>query len=217
MNNSLGSKVTLTKDSPVKRKNLPTDLHDFWLHKEMLSVESGLITHRTSIIVPQEMRPEMLLYIHEAHQGKEHCLLWAKNTVLWPKISYDVQQLIEKCMICQEYGKSQPLIGTPQEFPSFPWHTFATDMFYWKRMDFLMVANMVSRYIIARKLPSSTFTAVCIELSMTVTELGLPHIIRSDNGPCYSSKEFQEFLQCYSIMHQQAAQTTQDPMVLLKE
>ena len=37
---------------------------------------------------------------------------------------------------------------------------------------------------------------------MIVTELGLPHIIRSDNDPCYNSKEFQQFLQCYSITHQ---------------
>ena len=105
-------------------------------------------------------------------------------------------------MICQEYGKSQQLIGAPQELPPFPWHTLATDMFYWKRMDFLMVADIFSRYIIVRKLPNSTSTAVCIELSMIVTELGLPHIIRSDNGPCYSSKEFQQFLQHYSIQHQ---------------
>ena len=40
------------------------------------------------------------------------------------------------------------------------------------------------------------------ELSMIVTELGLPHIIRSDNGLCYNSKEFQQFLQCYNITHQ---------------
>ena len=43
---------------------------------------------------------------------------------------------------------------------------------------------------------------MCIELSMIVTELGLPHIIRSDNGPCYNSKELQQFLQCYCITHQ---------------
>ena len=37
---------------------------------------------------------------------------------------------------------------------------------------------------------------------MIVTELGLPHVIRSDNSPCYNSKEFQQFLQHYSITHQ---------------
>ena len=105
-------------------------------------------------------------------------------------------------MICQEYGKSQPLIGTTPELPPFPWHTLATDLFCWKRMDFLIVADVFSKYIIVRKLPNSTSAAVCIELSMIVTELGLPHIIRSDKGPCYNSKEFQQFLQCYSITHQ---------------
>ena len=168
----------------------------------MLSIESGLITCGNRIIVSKEMTPEMLQYIHEGHQGKERCLLRARNTFFWPKMTYDIQQLIEKCIICQEYGKSQPIIGTTQELPPFPWHTLATDMFYWKRMDFLIAADVFSKYIIVRKLPNSTSAAVCIELSMNVTELGLPHIIRSDNGPCYNSKEFQQFLQHYNITHQ---------------
>ena len=71
-----------------------------------------------------------------------------------------------------------------------------------ERMDFLIVADVFSKYIIVRKLPNSTSAAVCIDLSMIVTELGMPHIIRSDNGPCYISKEFQQFLQCYNITHQ---------------
>ena len=168
----------------------------------MPSIKSGLITCGNRIIVPKEMRPEMLQYIHNGHQGKERCLLRARNTVFWPKMTYNVQQLIEKCIICQEYGISQPIIGTTQELPPFPWHTLVTDMFYWKRMDFLIVADVFSKYIIVRKLPNSTSAAVCIELSMIVTELGLPHIIRSDSSQCYNSKEFQQFLQCYNITHQ---------------
>ena len=117
-------------------------------------------------------------------------------------MTYDIQQLIEKYMICQEYGKSQLLIGTTQELPPFPWHTLATDLFYWKEMDFLIVADIFSKYIIVRKVPNSTSAAMYIEWSMIVTELDLLHIIRSDNGPCYNSKEFQQFLQCYSITHQ---------------
>ena len=147
------------------------------------------------------MRPEMLHYIHEGHQGKERCLLWAKNTVFWPKMMYDVQELIERCIICQEHGKSQPIIGTTQELPPFPLHTLATDIFYWKRMDFLIVTDVFSKYFLVRKLSNSTSAAVCAELATIVIELGLPHIIRTDNGPCYNSKEFQQFLQCYNITH----------------
>ena len=83
-------------------------------------------------------------------------------------------------------------------------------------MDFLIVADVFSKYIIVRKLPNSTSAAICTELSMIVTELGLPHIIRSHNGPCHNSKEFQQFLQRYNITHQ-TAQTIPDLMDLLRE
>ena len=62
----------------------------------MLSIESGLITCRNRIIVPREMRPEMPQYIHKGHQGKEHCLLRSRNTIFWLKMTYNIQQLIEK-------------------------------------------------------------------------------------------------------------------------
>ena len=161
----------------------------------MLSVKSGLITCGKRIIVPREMQPEMLQYIHEGHQGKERCLLQARNTAFWPKMTYDVQELIERCIMCQEHWRSQPNIGTTQELPPFPRHTLATDIFYWKRIDFLIVADVFSKYFLVRKLANSTSAAICAELATIVTELGLPHIIRSDYGPCYNSKEFQQFLQ----------------------
>ena len=163
----------------------------------MLSIKSGLIICGNRIIVRWKMRPEMLL---EGHQGRQRCLLRARNTVFWLTMTYNILQLIEKCVIFQEYGKSQPLIGTTQKLPPFAWHTLATDLFYWKRVDFLIVADVFLKCTIVRKL-SSTSAAMCTELSVIVTELGLPHIIRSDNGSCYNSKEFQQFLQHYSITH----------------
>ena len=168
----------------------------------MLSIESGLITCGSRIIVPKCMGQEILNCIHEGHQGKEHCLLRAKNTIFWPKITCDIQQLIDKCMICQEFGKSQPIIGATQALPPYPWHTVVADLFYWKRMDFLIVADVFFKYILVRKLPNSTSSTVCRELAMIVTELGLPVILKSDNSPCYSSTEFHDFLQWYSITHQ---------------
>ena len=159
----------------------------------------------------------MLQYIHKGHQGKERCLLMARNTASWPKMTYNVQQLIEKCIICQEYGKSQPIIGTTQELPPFPWHTLATDMFYWKRMDFLIVVDEFSKYIIVRKLPNSTSAAVCIELSMIVTELGLPHIIEVTMVHAIFLKSSSSFCNVTTSHTKPAAQTIPDLMDLLRE
>ena len=110
-------------------------------------------------------------------------------------MTYDVQELIERCITCQKHGRSQPLIGTTQKLLPFLWHTLATDIFYWKRMDFLIVTDVFSKYFLVRKLANSTSAAICAELATIVIELGLPSIIRSDNGLCYNSKEFQQFLQ----------------------
>ena len=77
---------------PCDKKNLLTDLQGFWNYRDTLSIENGLITCGSRIIVPHEMRAEMLQYIHEGHQGKERCLLQARNTVVWPKITYDIQE-----------------------------------------------------------------------------------------------------------------------------
>ena len=68
-------------------------------------------------------------------------------------------------------------------------------------MDFLIVTDVFSKYFLVRKLANSTSAAICAEITTIVTELGLPHIIRSDNGPCYNSKEFQQFLPRYNITH----------------
>ena len=68
-------------------------------------------------------------------------------------------------------------------------------------MDFLIVADVFSKYFLVRKLANSSFAAVCAEIATIVTELGLPHIIRSNNGPCYNSKEFQQLLQHYNMTH----------------
>ena len=202
---------------PCEKKNLPTDLQEYWNYQDTLSIKNELLTCGSRIIVPHEMQAEMLQYIHDGHQGKERCLLRARNTVFWPKITYDIQELIERCIICQEHGRSQSIIGVTQELPPFPWHTLATDIFYWKRMDFLIVADVFSKYFLVRKLANSTSAAVCAEIATIVTELGLPHVIRSDNDhatiPRNSSR-------CYNVTTSHtrpAAVITQDLMVLLRE
>ena len=87
------------------------------------------------------------------------------------------------------------------EVPPHPWHTLGSDLFYFQRIDFLVVVDYFSKYLIVRKIPSSTSSAVIKELRMIFSEFGKPQIFRSDNGPCYWSQEFRFFMQNWLIEH----------------
>ena len=70
---------------PCDKKNLPTDLYEFWPHKEMLSIKSGLITCRCRIIVPREMIPEMLQYIMKATRARRNASLGLGTLYFGPR------------------------------------------------------------------------------------------------------------------------------------
>ena len=85
--------------------------------------------------------------------------------------------------------------------PPHAWHTLGTDLFYWNKVDYLVIGDYFSKYLIVRRLPNSSTHVVIKELGLVFTELGRPFILRSDNGPCYSSKEFHNFLGLYQVDH----------------
>ena len=80
-------------------------------------------------------------------------------------------------------------------------HTLGTDLFYWNKIDYLVIGDYFSKYLIIRRLPNSSTHAVIKELGLVFTELGRPFVLRSDNGPCYSSREFRNFLNFYQVDH----------------
>ena len=64
-----------------------------------------------------------------------------------------------------------------------------------------MIGDYFSKYLIVRRLPNSSTHTMIKELGLVFTELGRPFVLRSDNGPCYSSREFHNFLSFYQVDH----------------
>ena len=124
-----------------------------------------------------------------------------QETLFWPGISNDTCETVEKCGICQASSKAAKPVGNVSDVPPHAWHTLGTDLFCWNKIDYLVTGDYFSKYLIVRRLPNSSTHAVIKELGLVFTELGRPFILRSDNGPCYSSREFHNFLSFYQVDH----------------
>ena len=162
-------------------------------------MENGLITKGARLIIPSTLRRKVLEQIHEGHLGIEKCMLKPRDSVFWPGISNDIRETVEKCGINQASSRAAKPVQNVSDVPPHTWHTLGTDLFYWNKIDYLVIGDYFSKYLIVRRLPNSSSHMVIMELGLVFTELGRPFVLRSDNGPCYSPREFHNFLSFYQV------------------
>ena len=177
-------------------------LHPYWNYRDELTIENGILIKNSKVLIPETLKQKYLRQIHQGHQGIKAGRSRAREFVFWVKLNDDLKELIEKCDICQSQQNSTTSVQKYiSEVPPHPWHTVGSDLFYFRRIDFLVVVDYFSKYLLVRKIHNSTSSAVIKELGMIFSEFGKPQVFRSDNGPCYSSQEFRFFMQNWSIEH----------------
>ncbi|KAK3511266.1 hypothetical protein QTP70_034683, partial [Hemibagrus guttatus] len=94
-----------------------------------LSETNGLVLRGKQIVIPKSMKGDMLLKIHQGHQGLTKCREHYRGAVWWPGIASDVKKLVSSCKHCNIHRPSQnrePLLTTP--LPDLPWQKFAADL-----------------------------------------------------------------------------------------
>ena len=196
-------KQTISTGWPVKRSQIPASLHPYWNFRDELTIEGGILMKNSEVLIPETLKQKYLRQIHQGHQGIEACRSRAREFVFWVNINKEIEELVQKCSLCQSQQNSTTSIQKyVSEVPPQPWHTIGSDLFYFQRIDFLVVVDYFSKYLIMRKIPNSTSSAVIKELGMIFSEFGKPQVFRSDNGPCYWSQEFRSFMQNWSIKHE---------------
>ena len=183
----------------AKRSQIPVSLHPYWNFRDELMIESGILMKNSEVLIPETLKQKYLMQIHQGHQGIEACRSRAREFVFWININNDLKELVEKCDLCQSQQNSTAIIQKyVSEVPPHPWHTLGSDLFYFQRIDFV---DYFFKYLIVRKIPNSTSSAVIKELGMIFSEFGKPQVFRSDSGPCYSSQEFRFLMQNWLIEH----------------
>ena len=140
------------------------------------------------------MRLDVLDKMHQGHLGITKCRERAKQSVWWPGIRTQIQELIKNCRTCARYhvNKPEPLI--PTTFPERPWQVVAVDFFKCENREYLLVVDYFSRYIeLCPMNKSKTATEVCKALQTVFARFGIPERVVSDNGPPFNSAEYALF------------------------
>ena len=198
-------KYIIQQGWPRTIKEVPQEIQRYWTFREELSIEDGLILKGTRIVIPDEKREEILKQIHEEHLGLNKCQMHAKETVYWPGLNDQVEQLILNCQLCLKYSKSKNKdtshTALGHEVPPVLWSKVATDIFHYESQPYLLIVDYTSRFLIVRRLKSMSAQHITEHFKSIFSECGWPDTIVSDNGSCYTAEMFTNLMKEYAINH----------------
>ena len=175
--------------------------------KDELTVndQSNIILHDHRIVVPSVLRDRAVSLAHEGHQGIVKTKQLLREKVWFPGIDEQVKILVDKCAACQANGpetRPDPLQMSP--LPPSAWHTLHMDFCGpFPTGEYLFVViDAYSRFPEVEVVRSMSAAAIIPKLDKIFATHGVPVVMRSDNGPPFTSNEIHRYMQEYGIKHQ---------------
>ncbi|XP_060085632.1 uncharacterized protein K02A2.6-like [Ylistrum balloti] len=144
----------------------------------------------------------MLEKLYVAHLGIVKTKQRARQILFWPRMNHDIEQIVSKCAVCNQYRKSnskEPLI--PHDIPSHPWLKVGADLFNYKGKEYLLCVDYYSKYpeiVLLQDLSSKTTVTA---LKSIFARHGIPQEVVTDNGPQSASATFRKFSHDWEFTH----------------
>uniref|UniRef100_A0A914IEX9 RNA-directed DNA polymerase n=1 Tax=Globodera rostochiensis TaxID=31243 RepID=A0A914IEX9_GLORO len=160
------------------------DLMPFFQKRNTLTTVGGSLLTGNRVVIPQQLRRRVLVAVHFSHPGVVRMKALARSHVYWPGMDHGIEQMVKQCSECQSAAK------LPPKAPSLYGRS---NIFDPRRCFIQMAGNHRNALHTAR----STITA----LSRVFHRYGTPVELVSDNGPPFSSYEFQQFCNQNGIKH----------------
>ena len=187
---------------PQQQSLIPVPLRPYYPYRDELTTADNLIYKAQNILIPPNLCENTLHKLHQSHQGIEKTKRLARESIFWPGMNSQIEALISTCSTCQHHSNAnqrEPL--QPHELPTRPWQKVGTDLFDWKGKPHLIVVDYYSRYPEVAELRDTKARTVINKIKSFFSRHGIPETVISDNGPQYSSKEFEEFATEYKFTH----------------
>ena len=166
-----------------------------------LSVLDGVILKGSQMVIPNNVKKQYLKRLHDGHLGEKKTLQRARQVCWWPGISADIKNMIKECMECQQLRPTpvkEPLIQ--DRVPSRPFEMATTDFFQTGRSHYLIYADRLSGFPFVAEFSRAPASSGLIRVLRRLFAMtGVPNVLRSDQGPQYSSEMTQNWLKAWNV------------------
>ena len=188
---------------PPSSASLGPEFSPFYSRRDELGGEGGCVLWGSRVIVPSKLQSILVKELHSGHIGASRMKELARSYFWWPGLDQDLETLVRSCSHCLENRPMPPKADIhPWEWPRQPWHRLHIDYAGpIKSKFFLIVVDSHSKWveIFVTRGPSASETVRC--LRHCFSHFGLPVSVVSDNGSCFVSSEFQDFMRQNGIKH----------------
>jgi len=187
---------------PPYRKSCSFVGRKYWPWRNEIGVCDEFLFVGSKLMVPMSKQTEILQKLHKSHQGIVKTKALAKTVVFWPGINNQIEEMIQSCVQCRENIEQQcrqPMMAS--EIPKYPFHTVAADLFSLDGSDFMLIVDYFSKWLIIEPLKTTTSLSVIQCFEKTFADFGVACVLRSDNGPQFTSQQFKIFLNEQGIEH----------------
>ena len=125
----------------------------------------------------------------------------AKNSVYWPGMVEDLEQIRKRCSSCDRNAPSQAQMPPlPLESPEYPFQMIAMDCFQIKGKLWLVIADRFSSWLSLYYFPREATSCDLVNtLKYYFCIFGVADQVSSDNGPQFRSSQLQQFLQSWGV------------------
>lgn len=179
------------------------ELKPYFNRKNELYCELGCIMWGHRVVIPSTCRTRVIKELHESHMGIVKTKALARSYVWWPGVDEAVEAACRGCAVCASVADAPPAHApSPWPWPDRPWSRLHLDFLGpMLGTTYLVVVDACSKWIEAIKMNSTTAKALIAVLRDMWARFGLPKQVVSDNGPPFSSAEFELFLKNNGIAH----------------
>ena len=177
------------------------DLKPYWTVRNELTIQNDILLFQSRLVIPRRLQEDILSRLHQSHMGIVKCRALARSCVWWPGLSQKIEQVVRECKVCEKERKEHPEPLQPTPTPAYAWQHVGIDLFEWKKHQYVIVVDYYSRWIDFKPLTKSTSKSVIERLKSVFATYGIPELVKTDNGPCFSSRDFADFAESYGFVH----------------